>query len=145
MDVKKDATVNIMILGSTELLVCMVCATLPGLRPLWSRIKGGSTNDKNSKGINYAYPSRGYDELGKETGADMKLDTFKDYNGATATATAAGDPHLESRMPADRGAEDDSASDEQKLVIQSPFAIMRTTEVDVTYASAGKSASRGSD
>ncbi|ORY57420.1 uncharacterized protein BCR38DRAFT_299344, partial [Pseudomassariella vexata] len=38
------ATVPILFWGSTELLVCLLCSTLPGLRPFYKKITGGNSS-----------------------------------------------------------------------------------------------------
>ncbi|KUI67619.1 hypothetical protein VM1G_02837 [Cytospora mali] len=119
------ATVSVMLWGSTELLVCLICATLPGLRPLWRKVKGGSSTDMSSGHLKT--PSNAYFKSNDRSGIELQS---KQGDGASHWSTrdraAKGDPE---------GMSDD-ASEEHILGPECrKHGITRTTEVDVSYSS----------
>ncbi|KUI60994.1 hypothetical protein VP1G_08189 [Cytospora mali] len=121
----KHATVSVMLWGSTELLVCLICATLPGLRPLWRKVKGGSSTDMSSGHMKT--PSNAYFKSNDRSGIELQS---KQGDGAS---------HWSTRNRATKGDPEGISDDASEEHILGPecrkHGITRTTEVDVSYSS----------
>ncbi|ETS86926.1 hypothetical protein PFICI_00754 [Pestalotiopsis fici W106-1] len=129
IDSKADypyVTVPILIWGSSELMVCILCATIPVLRPFYKHVTGrGSSTDP--------YSNKNYGSQGPNGSNWQELEPTSRTKNATESVT------WKSRNAAT--VKGDNASDESAL-FQSDDAdtrkfaggIKRTTEVNVSYA-----------
>ncbi|KAK9787634.1 putative Integral membrane protein pth11 [Seiridium cardinale] len=129
IDAKSDyphATVPVLIWGSSELLVCLLCATIPALRPFYKVVtSNGSSADQYSSQKKYG--SQGlsgnqWQELkpASNTKSSIKMTTWNQRSTAVVKSDGASD---ESALFKETDGRD----------ILSGAGIKRTTEVDVSY------------
>lgn len=134
-----DATVPLLLWGSTELLVCLLCATIPVLRPFYKKVTGkGSSTDPYSNNYNTSgnkLPSSTTHSRGAKLDSaakskiGIKLSSWR--NRGTVSTVVRG------------GVTSDSASDESALFKDGAatggiMEITRVTQVDVAYERAGE-------
>ncbi|GME23092.1 hypothetical protein GTA08_BOTSDO05512 [Neofusicoccum parvum] len=133
------ATVPLLLWGSTELLVCLLCATIPVLRPFYKKVTGkGSSTDPYSNNYNTSgnkLPSSTTHSRGAKLDSaakskiGIKLSSWR--NRGTVSTVVRG------------GVTSDSASDESALFKDGAatggiMEITRVTQVDVAYERAGE-------
>jgi hypothetical protein len=134
-------TAPMLLWSTTEILVTIICACVPVLRPLYIQLRHRSHNDSSSGGR--SYPLKDYDAKKHSSGTfgsgarpkgSKGTDTNKLYLGPRASALQ---PTVQ--MGSDNASEE-SILREQRLPIQGAEAngrgILRTDEIVMTTASA---------
>lgn len=134
------ATVPLILWGSTELLVCLLCATIPVLRPFYKKVTGkGSSTDPYSNGnTGSKFSSTGNSQTpGKLDSATksrlaIKLSTWRSNTRMVSTVTGGG---VTSDNASDESAlfKDGRGGDERGIMVST------VTHVDVAYSQAGDS------
>ncbi|KAF7856285.1 hypothetical protein EAF04_009813 [Stromatinia cepivora] len=119
-------TVPLVLWGSSELLVAIVCACIPVLRPLYKRSCGQTKQSDERSG-----PNRSGSKLGRGYAlSSMRRDEF----AANETGEGASNSQNDAQGDVERGAAGlDNGSDESILRDAWRYGIKETTEVHVTY------------
>ncbi|EKG19496.1 hypothetical protein MPH_03360 [Macrophomina phaseolina MS6] len=132
------ATVPLILWGSTELLVCLLCATIPVLRPFYKKVtgKGSSTDPYSNNNTGNKFSSTGASQSHLKLDSAMKSRIGIKLSSWRKTGTVS--------TVVRGGFKSDNASDEGALFQDGGesgrgFMISKVTHVDVAYSRAGES------
>lgn len=127
-----DDTVPLILWGSSELLVAIVCACIPVLRPLYKRLRGQTKSSEEESG---PYPNKS----GGRSGGGYALSSLRrDEFSANERGRVGGRSNYNTQVDSERSERGmDNGSDESILRDAWRFGIKETVEVDVSYGKEG--------
>ncbi|ATZ45203.1 hypothetical protein BCIN_01g00250 [Botrytis cinerea B05.10] len=125
-------TVPLILWGSSELLVAIVCACIPVLRPLYTRLRGQTKSSDEGSG---PYPNK---SGGKSGGGYVLSSLRRDEFSANERGRVGGRSNYNTQADSERSERGmDNGSDESILREAWRFGIKETVEVDVSYGREG--------
>ncbi|APA07333.1 hypothetical protein SS1G_13103 [Sclerotinia sclerotiorum 1980 UF-70] len=123
-------TVPLILWGSSELLVAIVCACIPVLRPLYKQLRGQEKQSNESSG---PYPNRSGSKIGHGYAlSSMRRDEFAANERGEGTSNSSQNNNAQDDIERDATGLD-NGSDESILRDAWRYGIKETTEVHVTY------------
>ncbi|KAF7914011.1 uncharacterized protein EAF01_000417 [Botrytis porri] len=126
-------TVPLILWGSSELLVAILCACIPILRPLYKRLRGQTKSSDEGSG---PYPKKSGGKLG---GGYALSSLRRDEFSANERSRAGGKSSHNTQVNSQRSAPGmDNGSEESILREAWRFGIKETVEVDVSYGREGE-------